>query len=137
MCSSDLLSTSFVALLPVLSLLVVGVGVFGATALEDFALALFAGLFVGSYSSIFVATPLLVMMKEREPQYRALRERRAARAAAAARAGSARDAAASVDPQASAPSTAWDTSGVAGPPAVGRYDGGGPRGRQQRGRKRS
>ncbi len=69
-------STSFVALMPVLSLLFVGAGVFGATSLEDFALALAAGLFIGSYSSIFVAAPLLAWWKSREPQYRALEERR-------------------------------------------------------------
>jgi preprotein translocase subunit SecF len=71
------LSTSFVALMPVLSLLIVGTGVFGAKSLEDFALALAAGLFIGSYSSIFVAAPILAWWKEREPQYRALAERRA------------------------------------------------------------
>src|SRR5207344_2030608 len=85
------LSTSFVALMPVLSLLIVGTGVFGAKSLEDFALALAAGLFIGSYSSIFVAAPLLAWWKEREPQYRALKERRrrvsAAAEAAAAKAG--------------------------------------------------
>src|SRR5207244_5344924 len=70
------LSTSLVALLPVVSLLIVGTWILGATALEDFALALAAGLFIGSYSSIFVAAPLLAWWKEREPQYRALRERR-------------------------------------------------------------
>ena len=72
------LSTSLVALLPVVSLLIVGAGILGATALEDFALALAAGLFIGSYSSIFVAAPLLAWWKEREPQYRALAERAAA-----------------------------------------------------------
>ena len=70
------ISTTFVALMPVLSLLIVGAGVFGATSLEDFALALAAGLFIGSYSSIFVAAPLLAWWKGREPQYRALAERR-------------------------------------------------------------
>ena len=49
------LSTSLVALLPVVSLLVVGSFILGATTLEDFALALLAGLFIGTYSSIFVA----------------------------------------------------------------------------------
>ena len=84
------LSTSFVALMPVLSLLIVGSGVFGATSLEDFALALAAGLFIGSYSSIFVAAPMLAWWKEREPQYRALAERRArVRAAAPPRSRSA------------------------------------------------
>src|SRR5262249_37151059 len=53
------LSTSFVAVLPVASLLFVGSGLFGAIALRDFALALFVGLLTGAYSSIFVATPLL------------------------------------------------------------------------------
>ncbi len=70
------LSTSLVAVLPVLSLLIVGSLIMGATALEDFALALAAGLFIGSYSSIFVAAPLLAWWKEREPRYRTLRERR-------------------------------------------------------------
>jgi len=81
------LNTSFVALLPVASLLVVGVGLEGALALREFGLALFIGLIVGAYSSIFVATPLLVWWKEREPRYRALAERssvRASRDAAAA-----------------------------------------------------
>jgi preprotein translocase subunit SecF len=69
------LSTSFVALLPVACLLVIGAWIMGATTLEDFALALFVGLFIGSYSSIFVATPILAWWKEKEPQNRALRER--------------------------------------------------------------
>ena len=76
------LSTSLVALLPVISLLVVGSFILGATTLEDFALALLAGLFIGTYSSIFVATPLLVWMKEREPQYKAIKQRRARQLAA-------------------------------------------------------
>jgi preprotein translocase subunit SecF len=71
------LSTTVVALLPVLSLLIVGSGMFGARSLEDFALALAAGLFIGAYSSIFVAAPILAWWKEREPQYKALKERRA------------------------------------------------------------
>jgi preprotein translocase subunit SecF len=69
------ISTSFVAVLPVASLLFVGSGLFGALALRDFALALFVGLITGAYSSIFVATPLLAWWKEREPRYQALRER--------------------------------------------------------------
>lgn len=71
------LSTSLVAVLPVASLLFVGSGLFGAIALRDFALALFVGILTGAYSSIFVATPLLAWWKEREPRYRALRERSA------------------------------------------------------------
>ena len=49
-----------------------GGGVFGAVALQEFALALFVGLLTGAYSSIFIATPLLTIMKEREPKYRTL-----------------------------------------------------------------
>lgn len=75
------LNTSFVALLPVFSLLVVGSWIFGALALREFALALFVGLLTGAYSSIFVATPILAWWKEREPRYRAIRERSAAQLA--------------------------------------------------------
>jgi preprotein translocase subunit SecF len=71
------LNTSFVALLPVASLLFVGSGILGAVTLRDFALALFVGLLTGAYSSIFVATPILAKLKEREPRYAALRERSA------------------------------------------------------------
>jgi preprotein translocase subunit SecF len=69
------INTSIVALLPVASLLFVGTYLFGGLALRDFALALFVGLLTGAYSSIFVATPILAWLKEREPRYRALRER--------------------------------------------------------------
>ena len=74
------LNTSFVALLPVASLLVVGAGLEGALALREFGLALFIGLLIGAYSSIFVATPILAWWKEREPRHRALAERSASRA---------------------------------------------------------
>jgi preprotein translocase subunit SecF len=67
------LNTSLAAILPVLSLLVLGAGILGATTLREFALALLVGLLTGSYSSIFVASPLLAMGKEREPRYRTLR----------------------------------------------------------------
>ncbi len=74
------LNTSFVALLPVGSLLVVGAWLQGAVALEEFGLALFVGLLIGAYSSIFVATPILAWWKEREPRYRTISERSAQRA---------------------------------------------------------
>ena len=77
------LNTTFVALLPVVSLLVVGSGILGAATLRDFALALFVGLLVGAYSSIFVATPILAWLKEREPRNEALRERSAAQSSRA------------------------------------------------------
>jgi len=66
------LNTSFAAVLPVLSLLILGSGVFGAVALQEFALALFVGLLTGAYSSIFIATPLLSILKSREPKFRSL-----------------------------------------------------------------
>lgn len=47
----------------------------GAGTLKDLALALFIGTIVGSYSSIFVASPVLALLKEREPQYRRIRAR--------------------------------------------------------------
>lgn len=73
------LNTSITALLPIASVLVLGSFVLGATTLEEFGLALFLGLLSGAYSSIFIATPLLAILKEREPRYRELRERLAGR----------------------------------------------------------
>jgi preprotein translocase subunit SecF len=69
------LNTSFVAILPILSILVIGAWLLGATALNDFGLALFIGLTTGAYSSIFIASPLLALMKEREPRYAEIRRR--------------------------------------------------------------
>jgi len=67
------LNTSLAAVLPVISLLAVGSGVFGVVALREFAVALLVGLLIGSYSSIFVASPLLTVFKERESRFRNLR----------------------------------------------------------------
>jgi preprotein translocase subunit SecF len=61
------LATSLTSLLPVGSILVVGAFVLGAPTLLDFALALFVGIAAGTYSSIFIASPLLATWKEREP----------------------------------------------------------------------
>jgi preprotein translocase subunit SecF len=69
------LNTSLAAVLPVLSLLILGSGILGATTLREFALALIVGLLIGSYSSIFIASPLVAMLKERQPKYRSLRNR--------------------------------------------------------------
>ena len=69
------INTSIVALLPVGAILFVGAGVLGAGTLKDLSLALFIGLAVGTYSSIFVATPFLAAMREREPAMRALAKR--------------------------------------------------------------
>ena len=69
------LNTSLTTLLPVGALLFVGAGLLGASTLEDLALALFVGIFAGTYSSIFFATPILAVLKEREPKYRAALEK--------------------------------------------------------------
>jgi SecD/SecF fusion protein len=58
------LATSFITLLPVLALLL-----FGGATLKDFAFALMVGIASGAYSSIFIAAPLLAILKEREPEY--------------------------------------------------------------------
>jgi preprotein translocase subunit SecF len=104
------LNTSFVAVLPVFSLLIVGSYVLGAVTIRDFALALFIGLLTGAYSSIFVATPLLALMKEKEPRYQALRQRIAARTATTAAAPA--YAGVSGDGPAPAPSPAADVAEV-------------------------
>ncbi len=72
-------NTSLIALLPVASILFVGAGLLGAGTLKDLSLALFIGLATGTYSSIFVATPLLATLREREPAMKALAKRVAAR----------------------------------------------------------
>ena len=69
------LNTTFVAVLPILSILVVGSFLLGATTLQDFGLALLVGLVSGAYSSIYIASPMLVALKEREPRYAAIRQR--------------------------------------------------------------
>jgi len=69
------INTSITALLPVLSILVVGAWIMGAATLEEFGLALLVGLLAGAYSSIFIATPVVAWLKEREPQYRLVNER--------------------------------------------------------------
>ena len=69
------INTSIVALLPVLSILIVGVVLLGAGTLNDLALALFVGMLVGTYSSIFTATPLLTQIKERQPEMKSLAKR--------------------------------------------------------------
>jgi preprotein translocase subunit SecF len=78
------INTSIIALLPVAGLLIIGAGLLGAGSLKDLALALLIGLASGAYSSIFIATPLVCDMKEREPAYRQLARRVAARQSAAA-----------------------------------------------------
>ena len=85
------INTSVVALLPIGAILVIGTAWVGAGTLEDLALALFVGIATGTYSSIFIATPLLADLRERQPEMKALRSRvLKRRAAQAAGAGAAR-----------------------------------------------
>ena len=65
------INTSVVALLPVAAILVVGFTVLGPGTLLDLSLALFVGIAVGTYSSIFIATPILADLREREPAMQA------------------------------------------------------------------
>jgi SecD/SecF fusion protein len=58
------LATTFITLLPVTSLFL-----FGGDTLKDFAFALLVGIISGAYSTIFIATPLLVVLKDREPEF--------------------------------------------------------------------
>jgi preprotein translocase subunit SecF len=70
------INTSLVALIPVGAILYVSAVQLGASALKDLALALFVGMAAGAYSSIFIATPLLVQLKSNESEV-VLAERRA------------------------------------------------------------
>jgi len=81
------INTSIVALLPVAAILIVGVGILQAGTLKDLALALFVGIAAGTYSSIFIATPFLVQLKERQPEIQALSRRVHARRANAGTVG--------------------------------------------------
>jgi preprotein translocase subunit SecF len=75
------INTSVIALLPVAAILVVSIALLGGNnELEELALVLFVGMLSGTYSSIFIATPVLADLKEREPQYQALAKRVAVRA---------------------------------------------------------
>jgi preprotein translocase subunit SecF len=69
------INTSLVAILPVLAVLVIGAELLGAVTLQQYGLALTVGLLSGAYSSIFIASPVLAILKEREPRYTAIRQR--------------------------------------------------------------
>jgi preprotein translocase subunit SecF len=69
------INTSVIALLPVGSILFVGAGLLGAGTLKDLSLALFIGLAIGTYSSLFIAPQVLTGLREREPAMIALTKR--------------------------------------------------------------
>jgi preprotein translocase subunit SecF len=67
------LNTTISSVLPVLALLVVGSFIMGVVSLQEFALALLVGLTLGAYSSIYIAAPMLAVLKEREARYAPMR----------------------------------------------------------------
>jgi preprotein translocase subunit SecF len=77
------INTSVIALLPVGSILFVGAGLLGAGTLKDLSLALFIGLAIGTYSSLFIAPQVLSGLREREPAMIALAKRVNARGGSA------------------------------------------------------
>jgi preprotein translocase subunit SecF len=81
------LNTQITALLPMLSLLVVGSFILGATTLQEFAVALLVGQASGAYSSLFIASPALAVLKEREPRFKDVRRRIEAREASSGATG--------------------------------------------------
>jgi preprotein translocase subunit SecF len=110
-------NTSLIALLPVAGMLFIGAGLLGAGVLKDLALVLFVGMAIGAYSSIFIATPLVATLKEREPEMQALAKRLAQRAAAARKAAATASGEPAADPDESGdqltPATAAVREGAA------------------------
>jgi preprotein translocase subunit SecF len=91
-------NTSLIALLPVGSILFVGAGLLGAGTLKDLSLALFIGLAVGTYSSIFIAPPFLASLREKEPAMQALAKRVASRGGAPVEIAASESARATIQP---------------------------------------
>jgi preprotein translocase subunit SecF len=90
------INTSLISVLPIASLIVVAVWLLGVGTLKDLALVMLVGIIVGTYSSIFLATPLLVTLRERTELVRThtrrvLRRRNGATAADAADSASSSD----------------------------------------------
>jgi preprotein translocase subunit SecF len=79
------INTSLIALLPVVSILVVSVFLLGNGELKDLSLVLFVGMLSGTYSSIFIATPVLADLKERQPEFKQLTKQIAQRASSTKR----------------------------------------------------
>ncbi len=83
------INTTVTSLLPVASILIIGGALLGAGTLKDIALALFIGMLVGAYSSVFIAPAILAQLREKEPAMMALAKRVNARGGATATADSA------------------------------------------------
>lgn len=65
------INTSLIALLPVAGLLIAGVVILGSGTLKDLSLVMLIGMLVGAYSSVFIAVPIAVDLKIRDPQIKA------------------------------------------------------------------
>jgi preprotein translocase subunit SecF len=113
------INTSIVALLPVASILFVGGAVLGTGTLLDLSLALFVGIAVGTYSSVFLATPLLVHLRSREARVAAQARRVAAKRA------SRTDEPTRVPATMTAPAAVGDGAASEAPDADATADGGG------------
>jgi preprotein translocase subunit SecF len=119
------INTTVIGVLPVAALLFAGAFILGEGPLKDLALALFVGMVSGAYSSIFIATPLLVQMKEREPDMKKLSARVASRRARETVKAEPARVGAPVDPRppTAGPSPAWaeaDAEEDAGSPGLPR-----------------
>lgn len=79
------INTSLTSLLPVLAIIFVGAGLLGAGTLLDLALALAVGMAAGTYSSLFIASPVLAQLKRQQPEMKALASRVQARRKQAAK----------------------------------------------------
>jgi preprotein translocase subunit SecF len=125
------INTSLIAVLPVLGLLVVGVGLLGVGTLKDLALVQMIGIMAGTMSSIFLATPLIVDLTMRRPAYRQQAERVAQRREKLARKTAANSADKGETPQESAPSgspaPAEDAPAAGVPTKIGKMAPGGRR----------
>jgi preprotein translocase subunit SecF len=123
------INTTVASLLPVGSLLFVGSYLLGAQTLRELALALFIGIGAGAYSSIFIATPILAIWKEREQRWATLRARIGARSG---------DVTAAVPPPVREPAASVTTPAAPSTPArpsSTRRSGGGRRKRRKHGRR--
>lgn len=72
-------NTTLSSIIPVLSILIVGAGILGASALSEFAIALLVGMVTGIYSSIFVAAPLLMSLRRGDERWKGTTEDRVLR----------------------------------------------------------
>ena len=134
------INTSIIALLPIAAILFAGVVLLGAGPLKDLSLALFIGVAVGAYSSVFIAPAVLSQLKEREPAMQALARRVGARKAGGATGPTSRRATGSTDPAEPAsvePGTLATAAAAAPRPAQGRPAPSDRRGPQQRKQQRS